>query len=95
MPGFYPFFRELFQTFLGDYLRLVEPDFSVHLLPEQARFPVLDLSGWTDEERSSLGTVAEVPSLIEDPIAVLIQAEPEPDDATCWSWNAGSTGRSS
>jgi hypothetical protein len=80
MPSFYPFFRELFQTFLGDYLRLVEPDFAVHLLPEQARFPVLDLPDWTDEERSALGTVAEVPSRLGDPITVLVQAEPEPDN---------------
>jgi hypothetical protein len=78
MPSFYPFFRELFQTFLGDYLRLVEPDLAVHLLAEQARFPILELPDWTDEERSALGTVAEVPSRLGETIAVLVQAEPEP-----------------
>ena len=36
MPSFHAFFRELFQTFLGDFIRIAEPDFIAHLLPEQA-----------------------------------------------------------
>jgi len=80
MPSFYRFFRELFQTFLGDYLQIAEPDSAVHLLPEQARFPVLDVPDWTDEERNALGAVAEVPSRSGEPVVVLIQAEPEPDN---------------
>ena len=85
MPSPYPFFRELFQTFLGDYLKLVEPDFAVHLLPEQARFPVLDVPQWTGEEREALGVVADVPSSAGEAITVLIQIEPEalgPDETS-------------
>lgn len=72
-----PFFRVLFQTFLADYLKIVEPDFAVHLLPEQARFPVLDVPQWTDEERMGLGVVADVPSTEGDAVTVLIQTELE------------------
>ncbi len=78
MPTFHAFFRELFQTFLGDFLRIAEPDFAAHLLPEQARFPVLDLTGWSDEERAAIGTVADVPTHIGDSVTVLVHAEPEP-----------------
>lgn len=78
MPTFHAFFRELFQTFLGDFIRIAEPDFAAHLVPEQARFPVLDLTGWSDEERAAAGTVADVPTRIGDSVTVLIHAEPEP-----------------
>lgn len=73
----YPFFRELFQTFLGDYLKIVEPDTAVHLLPDQARFPVLDVPGWTDRERGALGVVADVPAEDGEAVTILIQVEPE------------------
>jgi hypothetical protein len=78
MPSFHAFFRELFQTFLGDFIRIAEPDFIGHLLPGQARFPVLDLAGWSDEERAAAGTVAEVPTRDGDFATVLVHAEPEP-----------------
>jgi hypothetical protein len=74
----YLFFRELFQTFLGDYLRLAEPDTAVHLLLERARFPVLDVPEWTDEERTEIGVVAEVPTRDGEALTILIQPEPEP-----------------
>jgi hypothetical protein len=74
----YSFFRELFQTFLGDYLKIVEPDTAVHLLPEQARFPVVDMSDWTDEERIEIGAVAEIPARDGTSLTLLIQVEPEP-----------------
>ncbi|HWM93715.1 MAG TPA: hypothetical protein VN493_23355 [Thermoanaerobaculia bacterium] len=72
------FFRELFRTFLGDYLRLAEPDTAAHLLPERARFPIVDAPGWTDEERTEIGAVAEVPTMDGTALTVLIQPEPEP-----------------
>lgn len=78
MPSFHAFFRELFQTFLGDFLRIAEPDFTGHLLPEQARFPVLDLAGWSDEERAALGAVADVPARDGSSVTILIHAEPDP-----------------
>lgn len=74
----YPFFRELFQTFLGDYLRIAEPDTAAHLLPEHARFPILDVPEWTDRERSEIGAVAEIPTRDGGALTVLIQPEPEP-----------------
>lgn len=74
----YSFFRELFQTFLGDYLKIVEPDTAVHLIPERARFPVVDMSDWTDEERAEIGAVAEVPARDGSSLTLLIQVEPEP-----------------
>lgn len=74
----YSFFRELFQTFLADYLKIVEPDTAVHLIPERARFPVVDMSGWTDEERSEIGAVAEIPARDGTSLTLLIQVEPEP-----------------
>jgi len=78
MPSFHAFFRELFQTFLGDFIRIAEPDFSGHLIPEQARFPVFDLTDWSDAERAAIGTVADVPTRFGDSATVLIHAEPEP-----------------
>lgn len=78
MPSFHPFFRELFQTFLGDFLRIAEPDLLGHLLPGQARFPVLDLAGWSDEERAALGAVADVPTRDGRCATILIHTEPEP-----------------
>jgi hypothetical protein len=74
----YLFFRELFQTFLGDYLKIVEPDTAVHLLPERARFPAVDMSDWTDEERTEIGAVAEIPTRDGGSLTLLIQLEPEP-----------------
>jgi hypothetical protein len=78
MPSFHAFFRELFQTFLGDFIRIAEPDFTGHLLPERARFPVLDLTGWSDEERAAAGTVADIPARDGSAVTVLIHTEPEP-----------------
>jgi hypothetical protein len=78
MPGLHAFFRELFQTFLGDFIRLTGPDFSAHLLTGQARFPILDLAGWTDEERAAAGVVADVPARDGRSVTVLIHTEPEP-----------------
>lgn len=74
----YLFFRELFQTFLGDYLKIAEPDMAVHLLPEGARFPVVDMSDWTDRERAEIGAVAEIPTRDGGSLTILIQVEPEP-----------------
>ena len=73
----YLFFRELFQTFLADYLAIVEPDTAVHLLPGQARFPAVDMSDWTEEERTEIGAVAEIPTRDGGSITLLIQLEPE------------------
>jgi hypothetical protein len=78
MPSFHAFFRELFQTFLGDFLRIAEPDFIAHLLPGQARFPILDLTGWTDEERAAAGAVADVPTRDGGSATILIHTEPDP-----------------
>ncbi|HEX3131254.1 MAG TPA: hypothetical protein VH394_28215 [Thermoanaerobaculia bacterium] len=78
MPSFHAFFRELFQTFLDDFIRIAEPDFMAHLLPGLARFPVLDLGGWSDEERAALGAVAEMPTRDGRWATVLIHTEPEP-----------------
>ncbi|MES1241921.1 MAG: hypothetical protein ABUT39_09915 [Acidobacteriota bacterium] len=78
MPSFHAFFRELFQTFLGDFLRIAAPDFSAHLLPDQARFPVLDLAGWSAEERDAAGAVADVPTRAGGSATVLIHTEPGP-----------------
>jgi hypothetical protein len=74
----YLFFRELFQTFLGDYLKIVEPETAVHLFPERARFPAVDMSDWTDEERTEIGAVAEIPTRDGGSLTLLIQLEPEP-----------------
>lgn len=74
----YRFFRELFQTFLGDFLRIAEPDMAVHLLAEGARFPVVDMSDWTDQERDEIGAVAEIPTRDGGSLTILIQLEPEP-----------------
>lgn len=73
----YQFFRELFQTFLGDYLKLVEPDTAVHLIPERASFPAVDMTDWTEEERAEIGAVAEIPTRDGTSITLLIQLEPE------------------
>ncbi|MEA2563538.1 MAG: hypothetical protein QOH06_5042 [Acidobacteriota bacterium] len=73
----YLFFRELFQTFLGDYLKIVEPDTAVHLLPERARFPAVDMADWTEEERTEIGAVAEIPTRDGSSLTLLIQVEPE------------------
>ena len=78
MPSLHAFFRELFQIFLGDFLRIAEPDLLAHLRPEQARYPVLDLTGWSDEERAALGAVADVPTRDGRSATVLIHTEPEP-----------------
>lgn len=78
MPSFHAFFRELFQTFLDDFLRIAEPDLSFHLVPGQARFPVLDLTGWSAEERAAAGAVAEVPTRAGGFATVLVHTEPEP-----------------
>lgn len=76
MPDPYPFFRELFQTFLGDYLKIVEPDLAPHLRIDRARFPILDVPPWTDAERRTIGVVADVPTDDGDAVTVLIQTEP-------------------
>ncbi len=73
----YLFFRELFQTFLGDYLKIVEPDTAVHLFPERAHFPAVDMSDWTGEERTEIGAVAEIPTRDGSSLTLLIQIEPE------------------
>ena len=78
MPDACPFFRELFQTFLADYLKIVEPDTAVHLIPERATFPLVDMSGWIEEERTEIGAVAEVPTRDGGAVTLLIQVEPEP-----------------
>jgi hypothetical protein len=78
MPTFHAFFRELFQTFLGDFIRIAEPDFAAHLLPGQARFPVLDLTGWSGEERATLGAVADVPARDGSSVTILVHTEPAP-----------------
>ncbi len=74
----YQFFRELFQTFLGDYLKIVEPDTAVHLFPERASFPAVDMSDWTEEERTEIGAVAEIPTRDGSSLTLLIQLEIEP-----------------
>lgn len=78
MPDPYLFFRELFQAFVGDYLRIAEPDSADHFLLDQARCLVLDVADWTDQERNEIGAVAEVPTRRGEVVTVLIQPEPEP-----------------
>lgn len=80
MPDPYSFFRELFQTFLGDYLKLAEPDSVGHFLPEKARPLTLDAPDWTDRERAEVGAVAEVPTRRGEVVTILIQPELEPRD---------------
>lgn len=74
----YPFFRELFQTFLGDYLKIAEPDSAEHFLTDKARLLALDVAGWTDQERREMGALAEVPTRRGEVVTVLIQPELEP-----------------
>lgn len=78
MPDAYPLFPELFQTFLADYLKIVEPDTAVHLIPERATFPVVDMSGWTQEEKTEIGAVAQIPTRDGGAVTLLAQLEPEP-----------------
>jgi hypothetical protein len=51
---------------------------AVHLLPEGARFPVVEMDGWSDRERNEIGAVAEVPTRDGGSLTLLIQFEPEP-----------------
>lgn len=80
MPSFHAFFRELFQTFLADFLKIAEPDYIPHLILEQIRYPVLDLTGWTDDQRAALGVVADIPATDGTSVTILIHTEPAPLD---------------
>lgn len=69
---------ELTRAFLGDYLRLIEPDTAVHLLPDQATFPTVDTSAWAADECCELGLVAQIPARDGTSLTLLVQIEPEP-----------------
>jgi hypothetical protein len=76
-PSLRPLFRETLETFLPDYLRLVEPDSASHLhldcitFPEPGRAP-----RWTEGETPQAGVIAQVPSRWSETVTVVVQVEP-------------------
>jgi hypothetical protein len=78
MPHRNPLFREVLETFLADYLRLVEPDSAAHLRLD--RLALLDApapSGRAAMERQEVGVVGEAPSRWGETVTVMVQVEPE------------------
>jgi len=75
MPHRAPLVREVLQTFLADYLRLVEPDSAQHLELDQITFPAVP--DWSPAEHQRLGVVGEAPSRWGEQVTLLIQVEPE------------------
>lgn len=73
-----PLFREILETFLADYLRLVEPDSAANLRLDDITFPKPhDLPPWTPEEQEEAGVIAEVSSRRSERVTVVVQVEPE------------------
>jgi hypothetical protein len=78
MPHRNPLLREVLQTFLADYLRLIEPDSAGHLALDRITFPDLaDMPGWTDGERQSLGVVGESRARWGEKVIIVVRVEPE------------------
>jgi hypothetical protein len=78
MPHRNPLFREVLQTFLADYLRLIEPDSAQHLALDRITFPDLtQLPGWTSAERQGVGVVGETRARWGEKVTILVQVEPE------------------
>jgi len=77
-PCFRLLFREILETFLADYLRLVEPDSAAHLRLDGLAIPGLrDLPRWSAEEREAMGVIAQVPSRRNEAVTVVVQVEPD------------------
>jgi hypothetical protein len=77
-PRFRPLFRETLETFLADYLRLVEPDSAEHLRLDHITFPQpRELPRWTAEEQEEAGVIAQVPSRRSEKVTVVVRVEPE------------------
>ena len=77
MPHRAPLLREILQTFLADYLRVVEPDSAQHLYLDRITFPVPVLPDWPGGERQDNGVVAEIPARWGENVTVILQIEPE------------------
>jgi hypothetical protein len=77
MPHRAPLLREILQTFLADYLRVVEPDSAEHLDLGRITFPVPDLPDWPQSERRDTGLVAEIPARWGEKVTLVLQIEPE------------------
>jgi hypothetical protein len=78
MPHRNPLLREILQTFLADYLRLIEPDSAEHLALDRLAFPDLArVPGWTTGERQSLGVVGEAQARWGEKVTILVRVEPE------------------
>jgi hypothetical protein len=73
-PGAAPL-KELLEAFLGDYLRLVEPDVVEHL--DLGSLMCLDFAGLLPDGGAEL-VVAQARTLQGDPLTILILVEPEP-----------------
>lgn len=77
-PPLQTLFREILQTFLADYLRLVEPDSPEHLDLARITLPAPgELPRWSEEERRDVGVVAAVPSRWRENVTLLVQIEPD------------------
>lgn len=74
-----PLLRDIIQTFLADYLRLVEPDSACQLWLDRITFPSRPekLGGCGDADFREIAVVAEVPSHRGEIVTVLVQIEPE------------------
>jgi len=78
MPHRNPLLREVLQTFLADYLRLIEPDSVRYLELDRLTVPDLaDVPGWTDGERQSLGVVGEAWACWGEKVIIVVRVEPE------------------
>jgi hypothetical protein len=75
MPHRAPLVREVLETFLADYLRLVEPDSAQHLALDQITFPAVPI--WSPAEHQRLGVVGEAPSRWGEQVTLLLRIEPE------------------
>jgi hypothetical protein len=67
--------KELLEAFLGDYLRLVEPDVVEHL--DLASFACLADAGFLSADGAEL-VVAQARTVLGEPLTILILVEPEP-----------------
>jgi len=78
MPHRNPLFREVLQTFLADYLRLIEPDSAAHLRLDRIAFPGAPaLPDWSAPERQEVGVLGEAPSRWGETVTIMVQVEPE------------------
>jgi len=78
MPHRNPLFREILQTFLADYVRLVEPDSAAHLRLDRIAFPAAPaLPAPLAAERQEVGVVGEAPSRWGEMVTIMVQVEPE------------------